>query len=187
MKVVCLNPSHGGSDTGVTCPGIEEKDINLEVALKVGAYLKNYKVHALFTRETDKSLTMENRAKIAAENKAEVLLDIHFNVYKEKDVNGFETFISPMESAIAQKYQEIIHRWIYSYVGTLGIADRGRKFGNYNLLNMCYSRNVVGILLQYLYISNPPGAKLAKDGEVLDKLSYYTAEGIVKAMNLHTS
>lgn len=81
VKIIVIDPGHGGKDpgcNGVTC---KEKDVALSVALKFGKLIEeNIKdVKVIFTRKTDVFVELEDRAKIANDNNADVFISIHCN------------------------------------------------------------------------------------------------------------
>lgn len=81
IKIIVIDPGHGGKDPG--CNGIthKEKDISLAVALKLGKLLEeHYKdVKVIFTRTTDVFVELEDRAQIANKAKADLFISIHCN------------------------------------------------------------------------------------------------------------
>lgn len=81
VKVIVIDPGHGGKDPG--CNGVihKEKDVSLAVALKLGKLLEeNMKdVKVIFTRKTDVFVELEDRAKIANDNHADLFISIHCN------------------------------------------------------------------------------------------------------------
>ena len=93
---VVIDAGHGGRDVGAVGSIVREKDINLAVALKLGALIAtNHKdVNILYTRKTDVFLDFEVRADIANRNKADLFISIHTNsVDKSKaNVRGAETY-----------------------------------------------------------------------------------------------
>jgi len=93
FKVV-LDPGHGGKDPGAVRGSFIEKEIVLDVALKVGELLELDKdVHVIFTRKTDVFVEVAERTKIANRAKADVFVSIHVNAAKNTEANGAETFI----------------------------------------------------------------------------------------------
>ena len=57
---VVIDPGHGGSDPGkVAVDGTMEKDVNLQIALALGQYLKKHGVDVYYTRESDCTLCPE--------------------------------------------------------------------------------------------------------------------------------
>lgn len=81
VKIIVIDPGHGGKDPG--CNGVthKEKDVALAVALKLGKLLEeNMKdVKVIFTRKTDVFVELEDRAKIANDNNADLFISIHCN------------------------------------------------------------------------------------------------------------
>lgn len=81
VRTIVIDPGHGGKDpgcNGVTC---KEKEVALAVALKLGKLIEeNIKdVKVIFTRKTDVFVELEDRAKIANENNADLFISIHCN------------------------------------------------------------------------------------------------------------
>jgi N-acetylmuramoyl-L-alanine amidase len=92
IKVVCIDPGHGGKDPGCHGDLVKEKDICLSVALKFGKYIEtNYpEIKVVYTRTTDVFPTLNERAEIANKNKADIFISIHCNsaCVRKKDKNG---------------------------------------------------------------------------------------------------
>ena len=81
VKVIVIDPGHGGKDPG--CNGVthKEKEVALAVALKLGKLIEeNMKdVKVIFTRKTDVFVELEDRAEVANENNADLFISIHCN------------------------------------------------------------------------------------------------------------
>lgn len=91
---VVLDAGHGGHDPGAMGAISREKDINLAVVLNLGALIeKNYKdVKVVYTRKTDKYLTLQERADIVNNNHADLFICIHTNAAQSSAAYGAETF-----------------------------------------------------------------------------------------------
>lgn len=81
IKVIVIDPGHGGKDPG--CNGVthKEKDVSLAVALRLGKLIEeNLKdVKVIYTRTTDVFVELEDRAQIANKAKADLFISIHCN------------------------------------------------------------------------------------------------------------
>lgn len=98
--VVVLDPGHGGKDFGACDNGAYEKNITLAVAKKVAAMvekkLKDVKV--VMTRNTDKYLTLQQRADVANNAGGDLFMSIHVNSVDKKSksrktVNGSSVYV----------------------------------------------------------------------------------------------
>jgi N-acetylmuramoyl-L-alanine amidase len=92
---VVIDAGHGGKDPGAKGSTVDEKVINLAVALKLGNLIvdKNDDVKVIYTRKTDKFIELDERANIANRNKADLFISIHANAVKKGSyVVGTETF-----------------------------------------------------------------------------------------------
>lgn len=92
---VVIDPGHGGKDPGAKGSLVNEKVINLAVALKLGEMITSNHgdVDVIYTRKTDRFIELSERANIANKNKADLFISIHTNsVRKGNAVKGTETF-----------------------------------------------------------------------------------------------
>jgi len=94
--IVVIDPGHGGKDPGAKGALINEKVINLAVALKLGEKIASNHpdVNVIYTRKTDSFIELSERANIANRNKADLFISIHANSLKKKNssVKGTETY-----------------------------------------------------------------------------------------------
>lgn len=79
--VVVIDPGHGGKDVGAVGKNAYEKNINLAVALKLGALIEDNMedVKVVYTRKTDVYLTLRERANIANRSNGNLFISIHTN------------------------------------------------------------------------------------------------------------
>lgn len=81
VKVVVIDPGHGGKDPGCLGASHNEKDVALAVALKLEKYIKEHlkDVTVILTRREDVFVELEDRAQIANKAKADLFISIHCN------------------------------------------------------------------------------------------------------------
>ncbi|MDP2914263.1 MAG: N-acetylmuramoyl-L-alanine amidase [Candidatus Aminicenantes bacterium] len=94
IKTVIIDPGHGGIDPGCLDPsGLKEKDLTLDISLRVKALLKaNTKLDVILTRESDIFVPLENRTVVANQKKADLFVSIHVNAFPDKKRRGIESF-----------------------------------------------------------------------------------------------
>ena len=92
---IVIDAGHGGHDTGTIGPhGLMEKDLCLDVALRLGALIEQKLPGAevIYTRKDDTFIPLEQRTAIANEAKADLFLSIHANSSHDPDARGIETY-----------------------------------------------------------------------------------------------
>jgi len=93
-KTIVIDPGHGGKDPGARgLRHTEEKDITLKVALKLRELLsKQPGIRVLMTRDHDVFVELEDRAKFANSNEADLFVSIHVNSHPSRHVKGIEIY-----------------------------------------------------------------------------------------------
>lgn len=95
---VVIDAGHGGRDPGGLMRGsMSEKDVALQVALKVGDVLRAGGVDVVFTRTTDTLVALDDRGRIANQAQGDVFISIHVNAANPRwrdpaAARGFETY-----------------------------------------------------------------------------------------------
>ena len=94
IGTVVLDPGHGGRDGGaVGLRGLLEKELTLEIARAVRSRLAVAGVKVELTRDDDRLVELDERARLAARRRAAVFVSIHFNAAAESGSRGVETYI----------------------------------------------------------------------------------------------
>ena len=91
---IVIDAGHGGHDSGTLGPGgIQEKDVVLDVALRVGKLLhQRLGAEIVYTRDDDTFIPLETRTAIANKSQADLFLSIHGNSSPEPEARGVETY-----------------------------------------------------------------------------------------------
>lgn len=94
IRTVVIDPGHGGHDSGCLGSSAKEKNIALEISLKLGRLIEQTypDVKVIFTRKTDVFIPLHERALIANRNHADLFLCIHLNS-GNKAAYGAETYV----------------------------------------------------------------------------------------------
>lgn len=120
---VVVDAGHGGADPGkVSVDGSLEKDINLQIALKLRNFLEQQDVEVVLTRDSDAGLydenasnkkvqDMKNRVSVIEERRPELTVSIHQNSYHEEYVHGAQAFYyanSEKSRELAERIQQVM-------------------------------------------------------------------------------
>jgi len=91
---IVVDAGHGGHDSGTLGPGgIEEKDVVLDVALRLGTLLKQkLGADVIYTRDDDTFIPLETRTAIANKAQADLFISIHANSSQDASARGVETY-----------------------------------------------------------------------------------------------
>ena len=188
--VVVIDAGHGGNDPGkVGVDGGLEKDINLQIAMRLKAYLEQADVNVVMTREADvglyreedsgkKAADMKNRCSLINESGAELVVSIHQNSYHEEYVSGGQVFYYE-DSEKGKRLAEILQER-FTYV--LGAENRrlAKPNGNYYLLLHVKCPIVIA---ECGFLSNWKEAAMLQDETYQDRMAWTLHMGILEYLN----
>jgi N-acetylmuramoyl-L-alanine amidase len=107
LKTVVIDAGHGGKDPGAVGKGLglKEKDLVLDVSLRLGKLIKTQfpDVKVLYTRDKDVFINLYDRAKLANANNADLFISIHANATEGTAAFGTETWVLGLTKTEAQK------------------------------------------------------------------------------------
>lgn len=129
IKTVVIDAGHGGKDPGCHGDFAKEKHVCLSMALKLGAMIeKKYpQINVVYTRKKDVFVELNDRAKIANKNKADLFICIHANA-ASASAHGTETFVLGLHRTDAQqKIAERENATIYLE------DDGGQKYDDFEM------------------------------------------------------
>lgn len=185
MKI-CIDPGHGGKETGSVANGYIEKDLNLKTALLLKDKLTKNGFEVIMTRETDKELTLYERGQMSKDNNCELLISIHFNSFNGK-AKGFECIYS-----FGSQESKQIGNSIKDEVIKLGLYDRGvwtKESTSYVGRNwygvLRYSEPIKAIILEGLFLDNINDIQFLQQKNFLDKLATAYTIGICKYFGIN--
>jgi N-acetylmuramoyl-L-alanine amidase len=94
LQTIVIDPGHGGDDLGARgADGAEEKRITLDVARRLKSLIETrLGVRVILTREDDRRVSLDDRAAVANNNKADLFLSLHLNAAPLRDLAGAEVF-----------------------------------------------------------------------------------------------
>lgn len=182
QPIIVLDPGHGGKDPGAVGNGLQEKNVVLDLALKIGKKLEARGAKVFYTRTTDVFIDLSQRAKMANDWKADFFMSLHINSAANVTASGYESFIySGVNGGATAAYQNIIHRKITALYATAGVPDRGQKKANFAVLR---ETNMPAVLQEFGFISSSKDAGLLDSPVFVEKLAIATVDGIAEAFGL---
>lgn len=174
--VVVIDPGHGGEDEGCSRAGVDEKDINLEIALRVESGLKELGYQVVMTRSIDEGVELDSRVDIAKSSYADAYISIHQNASEEETVSGIETWYGVEHSADdSKRLAQLIQKYTVSATESTDrgiIEDDSLRVVRENIAPAC--------LVETGFLSNKDERTKLQTEEYQKAL----AEGIVNAVNL---
>lgn len=100
-RTIVIDPGHGGTDKGYvfgTRPA--EKEINLDIALKLKSRLEKLGLNAVLTRSNDINLSQPQRLSMANRHGADLFISIHTGGSKDKFKGGFACYVYSPEGTV---------------------------------------------------------------------------------------
>lgn len=191
-KRVVLDAGHGGYDAGsISTTGIEEKDVTLAIAKKVGTILQKADVAVIYTRNSDKvSWPSDNvkdllmRSEIANASGADYFVSIHanFSEVSQNQVSGSEVWV--------RHDQGENDRFAY-FVDTAmakvsGMKSRGIKDEATSPLSLLHYNHMPSILIETGFLSNAHDTKILSSKKGQDAIAHAIAQGILDTLNEKT-
>lgn len=180
-KTICIDPGHGGQDPGAIGNGLKEKDIALQISLKLAEILKLHDFNVLFTRATDVFKRLDERAIFANANKADLFVSIHCNSANNNSAYGYETYHYPNYSEakrLAQNIQEEITKNKKLYQQKKH-ANRGVKTAKFTVLQ---KTSMTAVLVETAFINNVIDASILKNNT--EDFAFAIANAILNFYNI---
>lgn len=177
-KIIIIDAGHGGTDPGSVKQGIQEKDINLQIALQLQKRLeaKGYKV--VMTRDDDTAISLKNRAKLANQAKGDLLISIHQNSFRDASVHGIEVFYTPGKGTYDDRLANCIQEALISYT-----QAKDRHVREITNLLIIRESNMSACLIESAYLSNDTERELIQTKDYQDKVVTGIIEGIENFLN----
>lgn len=206
---ICLDPGHGGSDSGANAFGTKESDLTLKIAQYCKEELSKYDVNVVMTRTTDTRLSEEaamdlkNRVEVAKKAGASYFISIHINSAANSAAKGAEVYY-PNTSGnknLSSNGQNLA-KAIQKQLTALGLYDRGIKIRNYTdgttsydptssdkdyygVIRYAKEANITGLIVEHCFINNKDEFdKYLGSNAKLQQLGIADARGIVSALGL---
>jgi N-acetylmuramoyl-L-alanine amidase len=167
---VVIDPGHGGHDRG-GIPGqrIAEKDMTLDVALRLRNVLSASGYNVVMTRSSDVFVSLGGRVAMANSYKNAVFVCIHFNATGRSGASGIETYFYSRESL---PLASAIHHYVTGWAPS---ENRGVRRRGYYVLR---KTGIPAVLVECGFLTNPTEAAYAQSASYRQKLAEEIAAGV---------
>ena len=205
ITTICLDPGHGGKDTGNRVKGFfwhNEKNYTLALALELRDQLKRAGFNVMLTRTKDQFVPLPDRPALANKRGADLFVSLHFNASPAdpRSVEGLETYcITPVGAASSNAQGEganyggtpanrfenrsllLAYQLQKSLVNSLNVEDRGVRRARYAVLR---DAAMPAVLIECGYMTHPVEGKKIFDAGYRKQLAAAIVKGILACQKL---
>ena len=188
---VIIDAGHGGVDGGaVSCTGVRESKINLEIAIKLNDLMHLLGVRTMMIRETDRSVYTDGKT-IAAKKVSDIkervrivnttpnalLVSIHQNSFQDARYCGAQIFYNHLDESknLAEKLQTTFHDTIN--------PNNHRQIKRTSGIYLMEHINTAGILIECGFLSNPFEESMLRNSAYQRQISCVIAAAISQYLN----
>ena len=178
--VIVVDPGHGGEDPGkVGSNDVLEKDLNLQIALKVRDLLEEAGITVVMTREDDKvpdakKEDLEQRVKLINDTNPTLALCVHQNSYPDASVKGAQVFYHTTTD-VAEDVAGIVQEELRKVD-----PENTRQIKENDTYYMLKYTKVPTIIVECGFLTNPDEAAKLTQEEYQNQMAQAICEGIIK-------
>lgn len=186
---IVLDAGHGGEDGGCEGNGLLEKDLNLDITLRIAALLQEQGINVTLTRDTDvllydinsdyqgkkKAQDVRNRLKIAQSQENPVLVSIHMNYFAQTQYSGLQVWYSKNDTrskALANLIQSNVK-------ATLQPSNKRVTKEATSSIFLLHNATFPAVLIECGFLSNPDEARTLGDAEYRQELANVIFQSIM--------
>lgn len=182
--LIVIDPGHGGLDGGkVGVNGVEEKEINLKISLKIENILKEKGIQVIMTRTGDERLAdsqvedLKTRVELMNEANPMLVVSIHQNSYHEEGVSGAQVFYYT-DSVESERAAGIIQQALKE------IDPKNTKEAKANRTYYILKKTEVPVVIvECGFLSNYEEAERLADEEYQQKVAEAVTGGVLRYMD----
>lgn len=190
-KTVVIDPGHGGIDGGaVAVTGDSEKDINLNISLKLRDKLSEKGITVIMTRETDTGLYSENdtnkkvadmraRCRLINEASPDLMVSVHQNNYQSSGVKGAQVFYY-VHSTEGEKAAKILQQHLRDTLD----KENGRQAKANNNYYILINVKCPAVIAECGFLSNHSEAELLRSDDYQNKVAAALCSGICEYLGI---
>jgi N-acetylmuramoyl-L-alanine amidase len=193
-SLICLDPGHGGRDTGNREGSRSEKDCTLSLARELAAQLRKAGFKVYLTRSWDTYVELDERIDTARRRGADLFISLHFNAAPASEVRGSEVYcLTPPHTASTNARGEGAHTgalpgnlqndanlqlaWQIqrALISRMGLEDRGVRRARWAVLRPA---RMPAVLVEGGFMSNPTESRNIASSAWRSQLATAIVEGV---------
>lgn len=184
-NIIVIDPGHGGKDPGTIGNGLVEKEITLDISLKLLKLFENDKdIKLYFTRTSDVYPTFDDRTNMANEV-GDMFISIHINAAdKNPKASGSEVYYLNPNTSDTGLNSKAIADILQSKLISLGTKDRGVRKSNFKVLR---DSNIPSVLCEIAFVTNDEDAKKLSSESFRQDVARVLYEGCKELMLNYSS
>jgi N-acetylmuramoyl-L-alanine amidase len=169
---VVIDAGHGGYDHGAIYGGINEKEININVAKKVNRYLTQAGLESFMTRSEDRFVSLAERVEISNTIKPKLFVSLHSNaVISNPKMAGLQTYY---HSTGGYKLANVMH---HQLINDVKMPDGKVRKANFYV---CKNTKAPSILVEMGFMTNKDELKKLASDNYQDELAKSITKGIIE-------
>lgn len=192
--VIVIDPGHGGVDPGAIGPStVLEKDINLQIALKLYTLIEEWGGTAVLTRDKDVGLyrddpntTLRRKKQEDLVNRVEkarllggnIFLSIHMNAHPSPKWYGAQVFYHK-NSKDGEKLAELIQEELVRILDKNN-KRQAKKASNYYILEKTNELGINAVIIEVGFLSNPQEEQRLLDDKYQEKAAWAIFTGLMR-------
>jgi N-acetylmuramoyl-L-alanine amidase len=193
MKLVYLDPGHGGNKPGNVNGGVRESTTALKLGKRIAHYIRLLSktgdinsapsIQTAMSRDMDMNVSINKRAQMAVKAGADLMVSVHTNSSIIKSAHGAEVWVSA--AGYYKLRSAAIATEILRHLEALGFSNRGVKpdiwysLGRLGVLRGV-DKHMPAVLIEPGFASNDRERKLLTDPDSQEIIAQQTASVIVK-------
>ena len=187
---IVIDAGHGGEDGGCEGNGLVEKNLNLDIALKLAELLRGTGVNVVLTRDTDvllydinsdykgqkKAQDVRKRLEIASSQENPVLVSIHMNYFAQTKYSGLQVWYSKND-ARSRNLAGLVQSGMKS---TLQPNNKRAIKEATSSIFLLHNATFPAILVECGFLSNPEEARMLSDADYRQKIAKVIFDAIMQ-------
>ncbi|HSH35324.1 N-acetylmuramoyl-L-alanine amidase family protein [Schnuerera sp.] len=184
-RIIVIDPGHGGYQPGTIQNGIEEKDVNLSVSLKLNESLEELGYTTIMTRDDDSFVDLYDRAKIANRNQADLFISIHANSIGNPNISGIQVLYHSKDKDKVKKEDTLALAKIMMEELTNGTGAEDKGLLPREKTVVIRDTSMPSVLIELGFLTNKEEARLLTDDDYQNLLVESIIKGIEKYLDLY--